>query len=183
MATDRRKFLRAAGAATVLAAAAAPLRADAASQLDPGETLLWFFKRLDALNRARAFNRPATEHPWILMASDGIWVRDGHATSDRIAFDVAIAKLPHGLVTSHVVGNLTLDRQLADQASADFSLSISSGQAHGPQEHVAFDLPGAILKCAASLLRGPSGWRISRMESETIFRGRAAAADIDRRDA
>jgi SnoaL-like protein len=137
-----------------------------------------FFDRLDALNRFNAANRSgaasrsaprAAEDPWELMTGDGAWRRDTTTLGNKSAFLHAIAALPAGLVTAHLVCNLVVDANGEAGARASFRLLIFSAVPEKAGVPVPPGPPGAILSAHAELAVDQGSWRIRRLDTDTVF--------------
>jgi hypothetical protein len=106
-----------------------------------------------------------------LIADDGVWNRQGEALRGPAMVLAALRKRLAGTVTRHVVTNFLIDFPDENQAEASFYMTVfrhdADRRAEGP---AAMELPYAVARCRARLVRAPAGWRIKELAATPTFR-------------
>ena len=120
-----------------------------------------FYLSLDACD----FTAVAT-----LMASDGIWYRQGKELKGPTEVLLALRERPKGRVTAHMVQNLVVSIHNENQASASYMCLVYRCDLKQPSTSPAPMLPLSILRYEDTFVRAASEqWLLMTKQSQRIF--------------
>lgn len=137
------------------------MKNDHADRLDIERTIYRFFLFLDE----RRYGDIAA-----LMASDGVWHRQGKALRGPGDVMEALKLRPAGATTRHLITNVIVDVTGETSADATFYLAVFFHGADAPPTlPVAIELPRHISIFNAKFTRDTAGWRVAQMSEIPTF--------------
>ncbi len=132
-------------------------RAD--DRLDCAETTLRFFRLLDASDNTGCVAQ---------FDAEGVWVRGPNALTGAAAITRALTARPAERRTCHLVTNIEVSFEAADEARVDFCLTAYEGTAGASAGAVPGRLAG-IRRCVDRLVRRDGRWLIQHKSSTPLF--------------
>ena len=105
-----------------------------------------------------------------LMASDGIWHRQGKELKGPLEVLQALSERPKGRVTAHMVQNLVVHIHNENQASASYLCLVYRCDLSQPSSEPAPMQPLSILRYDDTFVKNASGqWLLKSKRSQRIF--------------
>ncbi len=105
-----------------------------------------------------------------LMASDGIWHRQGKELKGPLEVLQALSERPKGRVTAHMVQNLVVNIHNESEASASYLCLVYRCDMKDPHTLPAPMQPLSILRYEDTFVSNSSGqWLLRSKESKRIF--------------
>lgn len=129
---------------------------------EAARVLLRFFHNLDS----RQYDALSA-----LMASDGVWNRQGKALRGPAMVLEAMRARPKNATTHHVVTNLVVDAVDERHAEAIFYVTVFAPSGAIPESGPGpMELPFTVGTYREKLVLAGEGWRIAEISSQTTFK-------------